>query len=63
MIPNERRATPSGAFSGTTRRAGAVFAPSGVIVRSCRMTTPRSLCLAGHENSPSRAYWISVNRP
>ncbi|MBT3055840.1 MAG: hypothetical protein KME69_13315, partial [Candidatus Thiodiazotropha sp. (ex Codakia orbicularis)] len=31
VIPNERRATPSGAFSGATRRAGAVFAPSGVI--------------------------------
>ncbi len=30
VTPNERRATPSGAFSGPTRRAGAVFAPSSV---------------------------------
>ena len=63
VIPNERRATPSGAFSGTTRRAGAVFPPSGVIIRSFSSAKPRSFCLAGQKNSPSRADWISVNRP
>ncbi|MES9928072.1 MAG: hypothetical protein ABW158_08155, partial [Candidatus Thiodiazotropha sp. 6PDIVS] len=31
-----------------TRRAGTVFAPSGVIIRSCSRATPRSFCLAGH---------------
>jgi hypothetical protein len=53
VIPNERRATPSGAFSGATRRAGAVFPPSGVIIRSCSLATPRSFCLAGRKNSLS----------
>ncbi|MES9829720.1 MAG: PKD domain-containing protein [Candidatus Thiodiazotropha sp.] len=49
--------------SGATRRAGAIFPPSGVIIRSCSITTPRSFCLAGQKNSPSRADWINVNRP
>ena len=35
VTPNERRVTMSGAFSGATRRAGTVFAPSGVIRRLC----------------------------
>jgi hypothetical protein len=28
VIPNKRRATTSGAFSGATRRAGSVFSPA-----------------------------------
>jgi hypothetical protein len=39
------------------------FPPSGVIIRSCRVTTRCSCCLAGQKNSPSRAYWMSINRP
>ncbi|MES9861245.1 MAG: hypothetical protein ABW138_10390, partial [Candidatus Thiodiazotropha sp. 4PDIVS1] len=63
VTPNERRATPNGAFSGVTRRAEAIFPPSGVIIRSCRMTTPCSFCLAGRKNSLSRVDSFSVNRP
>lgn len=50
VIPNERRTTQNGAFSGATRRAGPIFPPSGVLIRLCRLTTLRSLCLADQKN-------------
>ena len=48
--PNERRATTSGDFLASTRRAGAIFPSSGVISRLCRITTQLSFCLAGAKN-------------
>ncbi|MCU7813235.1 MAG: hypothetical protein KZQ77_18675, partial [Candidatus Thiodiazotropha sp. (ex Notomyrtea botanica)] len=59
VIPNERRVTPSGAFSGApqghflrgaTCRAKAIFSSSGVISRLCRPATRRSFYLAGQKN-------------
>ncbi len=51
VIPNERRATPSGAFSGSTRRAGTIVAFSCVVSRLCRVTTLRFFRLAEDNNS------------
>ncbi len=51
VIPNERRATPSGAFSGSTRRAGTIVAFSCVVSRLCRMTTLRFFRRAEDNNS------------
>jgi hypothetical protein len=51
VIPNERRATQSGTFSGSTRRAGTFFTFRCVIIRLCRVTTLRSFCLAEGKNS------------
>ncbi len=45
MIANERRTTKSGGFLATTRRAGAIFAPSVVVGRLFRMTKLRFLRL------------------
>ena len=50
VTPNEQRTTQHGAFSGTTRRAGPVFPPSGVIIRLSRPTTLRSFCIARQKN-------------
>ena len=47
VVPNERAGTMSEPLSRATFRAVTPMAPSGVIVRLCRMTTLRSLCLAG----------------
>ena len=63
VIPNKRRATQSGGFLGTTRRAGAIFPASCVVSRLCRMTTPHAFRLAGEKNSPSSGNPIRVNRP
>jgi len=49
VIPNERRVTTNGAFSGATLRAGAIFAARVVVDHLCRITTPRSLSLAGSQ--------------
>jgi len=44
---NKRRATPSGAFSATTRRAGTLFSPTCVGNNLCRMATSRHFRLVG----------------
>ena len=54
VIPNERRATTSGAFLGRTRRAETISPPSVVISHSFGMTKQRSFCLAGRKNGHSR---------
>ncbi|MCU7856738.1 MAG: hypothetical protein KZQ92_20580, partial [Candidatus Thiodiazotropha sp. (ex Lucinoma borealis)] len=55
---------PQGHFlRGATRRAKAIFSPSGVISRLCRRATLRFFCLAGQKNGLGSDYQISVNRP
>jgi hypothetical protein len=44
-------ARQSGAFSGSTRRAGTIFSFSSVVSRICRVTTLRSFCLAEGKNN------------
>ena len=85
VIPNERRVTKSGVFSGAILRAGAIFVrrfpathpfgasakmrsrrifpPSGVIIRLCRVTTPRSLCLAGQKIVPAESIGLGLTGP
>ena len=63
VIPNERRATPSGAFSDSTRRAGTIFAFSCVVIRLCRVTTLHLLRLAEDKNSLQQWRTGNVNRP
>ena len=47
--PSTRRATPSGAATGPTRRAESIFPSGGIVARSCRATTLRSRRLAGQK--------------
>ena len=63
MKSNERRTTQSGPFTGATRRAGAIFLPSGVIRYLCNAATLRVFCLAGQKNAAGRPVAGSVNRP
>jgi len=49
VVPNKQRVTQSGAFSGSTRRAGTLFVPHCVASRLCSTTTLRSLRLVGHK--------------
>ncbi len=63
LIPNERRATPPGGFSASTRTAGPYFSPSGVIVRSYSVNTLCSQYLAGREMGASRIYGLIWDTP
>ncbi|WP_292747187.1 hypothetical protein, partial [Methylophaga sp. UBA3191] len=57
VILNKQRATQSGAFSVTTRRAGAIFPPYGVGNDLCRTTTSHHFRLVGRKNSRQQ-WWI-----
>jgi hypothetical protein len=61
--PNERRATQSGTFLATTRRAGAIFPPSCVVTRSSSGTTPRSFRLASQKSGLRQFDSSSLKRP
>ncbi|MBP26548.1 MAG: hypothetical protein CMH20_14755, partial [Methylophaga sp.] len=57
VVLNKRRATQSGAFSVTTRRAGTIFAAAFVVNHLCRKTILRAFRLVGHKNSRQQ-WWI-----
>tara|TARA_R100000935_G_scaffold5393_1_gene12375 strand:+ start:4609 stop:4836 length:228 start_codon:yes stop_codon:yes gene_type:complete len=57
VILNKRGATKSGAFSASTRRAGAIFPPYGVENDLCRTTTSHHFRLVGQKNSRQQ-WWL-----
>jgi hypothetical protein len=63
VIPNKRRATPSGAFLDATRRAGAVFPSSGVIIRSCSKLHYAHSALLDEKTVPAGLIGLALTGP
>ena len=63
VIPNERQITTYGVFSSLTRRAKAHFPLSSVIIRLCRLTTPRLFCLAQSKMGLGSNDWFIESAP
>jgi len=63
VIPNKRRVTLIGAFSGTTRRAGPIFPLHCVVSRLCRMTTLHFFRLAEQKNGRQQGVNLMSTEP